>query len=230
AASQTGVVATESIASFYAPNMAAGNMSADTTPLPMSLEGISVQVRDSAGATRPAPLYFVSPTQVNFQIPPGTATGQATFTLMNGAAPVGSPTTAVVGSIAPAIFTADSSGKGVAAAQSVQQGVGGLQAINLIFQCANNACTSVPINLGVDTPTSLVLYGTGIRNRSALSGVTATIKGVNAPVFFAGAQGVFVGLDQVNLSLPLNLRGSGESDLILTVDGQTANTVRVNIQ
>jgi len=34
----------------------------------------------------------------------------------------------------------------------------------------------------------------------------------------------------VNVALPLTLRGAGETDLVLTVDGQRANTVRVNIQ
>ena len=88
---------------------------------------------------------------------------------------------------------------------------------------------SVPINLGIDTPTSLSLFGTGIRNRTAQDKVSVTIHGISVPVQFAGPQGGYVGLDQVNVSLPLTLRGSGETDLALTVDGVAANTVRVNI-
>jgi hypothetical protein len=34
----------------------------------------------------------------------------------------------------------------------------------------------------------------------------------------------------VNVALTLNLRGSGESNVVLTVDGQTSNAVTVNIQ
>ena len=156
--------------------------------------------------------------------------GEATFSVTNGGSTaLGSSTTNLM-NVAPALFTADDSGKGVAAALSIQVGVNRQQSINPIFQCANAACSSVPINLGVDTPTYLSLYGTGIRNRSSLSNVSVTINGVSAPVLFAGAQGVFAGLDQVNIALPLSLRGTGETDLVLTVDGQTANTVRVNIQ
>jgi len=45
----------------------------------------------------------------------------------------------------------------------------------------------------------LTLYGTGIRNRSSLDNVAATIGGVNTTGLFAGPQGTFVGLDQVNV-------------------------------
>jgi len=50
------------------------------------------------------------------------------------------------------------------------------------------------------------------------------------PVVFAGAQPEFAGLDQVNISLPPSLAGSGESDVQLSVNGQVANTVTLRIQ
>lgn len=229
-ASELNPIAPESIATYYGSNLASGDTTADPGALPTTLGGVSIQMQDSSGATFPVPLSYVSPTQVNFEVPAGVATGQAKFTVMNSGGSAITSGTAAVMNIAPSIFTADGSGQGVAAAQAVQVEANGQQLITLIFQCAGGACSTVPINLGVDTPTSLVLYGTGIRNRSSLSNVSAAINGVAVPVFYAGAQGSFAGLDQVNLSLPLSLRGTGEADLILTVDGQTANTVRVNIQ
>lgn len=71
------------------------------------------------------------------------------------------------------------------------------------------------------------LFGTGIRFHTGLAGVTAGIGGVTADVLTAGAQGDFVGLDQINLSIPRSLAGRGEVDLELTVDGVGANTVRL---
>ena len=44
-----------------------------TLPLPTELLGTTVRVRDSQSVTRLAPLFYVSPTQVNYQIPPGTS-------------------------------------------------------------------------------------------------------------------------------------------------------------
>jgi uncharacterized protein (TIGR03437 family) len=89
---------------------------------------------------------------------------------------------------------------------------------------------SVPLSLGVDRPLYVSFYGTGMRNRSAVSHVTVTIGGVDAPVQSAGPAPGFVGLDQVNVLLPITLRGRGESDVVLTVDGETSNTVTINIQ
>jgi uncharacterized protein (TIGR03437 family) len=75
----------------------------------------------------------------------------------------------------------------------------------------------------------LELFGTGIRGRTSLGSVRATIGGTTVMVLCAGAQGEFPGLDQVNLELPLTLKAKGETDVVLTVDGKVANKVRVNI-
>jgi len=89
---------------------------------------------------------------------------------------------------------------------------------------------SVPINLGAATDqVFLVLFGTGIRFRSDLAAVTAKVGGVDAQVTFAGRQGTFQGLDQVNVRLPRSLIGRGEVDVSLTVNGKVSNTVTVNI-
>src|SRR5205085_1233105 len=75
----------------------------------------------------------------------------------------------------------------------------------------------------------LILFGTGVRGRSAQANVQARVGGVEVPVFFAGAQGQLAGLDQINLALPKSLNQSGELDVRLTVDGKLANEVRIKI-
>jgi uncharacterized protein (TIGR03437 family) len=74
----------------------------------------------------------------------------------------------------------------------------------------------------------LLLFGTGFRNHS--SAVTATIGGTSANVLYAGAQGTFAGLDQANVRVPSTLAGSGGVNVVLTVDGKTANTVTINVK
>jgi len=73
----------------------------------------------------------------------------------------------------------------------------------------------------------LILYGTAIRHGK---NVAATIGPMNAMVTFAGAQGSFTGLDQVNVLIPSALRGKGQQVVTLTVDGQTANMVQIAIK
>jgi|SRR5687767_13706290 len=76
----------------------------------------------------------------------------------------------------------------------------------------------------------ITLFGTGLRKNTDLTKVRATIGGADAPVLFAGAQGQFAGLDQVNLQIPGSLRGRGEVTIALTIDGQTANTSTINVR
>jgi len=75
----------------------------------------------------------------------------------------------------------------------------------------------------------LLLFGSGIRYRSGLTGVKAVIGGENAEVLYAGLQPESVGLDQINVRLPRSLMGRGEVNVVLTVDGRVANTVTVMI-
>ena len=69
----------------------------------MQLGGIRLEVRDSAGATHVAPLTFVSPTQINFQVPAGTALGEATLVISGDR---GSSTAGAmqVDAVAPGLF------------------------------------------------------------------------------------------------------------------------------
>ncbi|MGH9832576.1 MAG: hypothetical protein ACRD9Y_06125 [Blastocatellia bacterium] len=76
----------------------------------------------------------------------------------------------------------------------------------------------------------LVMFGTGIRQRTDPARIIARIGRADAQVLFAGAQGSLVGVDQVNLAVPRSLAGSGEIDVALTMDGQTTNFVKVDVR
>ncbi len=230
AAAGSLIVAPESIASIFGSNLASQTAQAGSQPLPMTLGGITVGIKDAAGKQYTAPLIYVSPGQINFEVNPGIAPGVATFTVTNGSTNLSA--TASVQNVAPTLFSMNGNGSGVAAATALQVQAGNpqLQGPVQVFQCGDSGCTATPIALGVDTPIYLSLYGTGIRNLSSVSNVTVTINSISVPVQYAGPQPSFAGLDQVNVLLPLNLRGAGEVPVVLTVDGQSSNAVTVNIQ
>jgi uncharacterized protein (TIGR03437 family) len=99
-----------------------------------------------------------------------------------------------------------------------------------VFQCFGPLCISERIEVSDDRPVYVSLYGTGIRGASSLAAVKVTIGATAVPVQYAGPQPSFAGLDQVNVRLPGSLRGQGEVDLTLVVDGLPANTVRIGIR
>src|SRR5262249_3619678 len=151
----------ESIAAVFGASLATGVQFATSIPLPTSLAGTTIKIKDSAGAERLAPLFYVSPTQANCQIPPGTVIGQATVKITSGD---GSVVTGVtqISPVAPALFSANANGQGVAAAVTLRIKPDGSQIYESIaqFDTAQNKFVSVPIDLGPDTDTVfLILYG-----------------------------------------------------------------------
>ncbi len=76
----------------------------------------------------------------------------------------------------------------------------------------------------------LVLYGTGIRNRSETAAVTCMVNGTALPVLYAGVQSDFAGLDQVNVPLPADLVASNMLSVSVKVDGQGSNVITIPMQ
>jgi uncharacterized protein (TIGR03437 family) len=228
-------LAPEAIATAFGSSLAPTKKVASTIPLPTALSGTMVKVKDAAGTELFAPLFFVSPNQVNFLMPPGLIPGTATVTIISGGtASVGAVLNDV---IAPGLFTANADGQGVPAGIALRVKADGTQIYEPIsrFDQAQNKFVALPIDPGPDLGNAtdqvfLLLFGTGFRNRSALAAVTCKIGGIDAEVLYAGPQGDFVGLDQANVRLPRGLKGRGEVDVVMTVDGKTANTVRVSVK
>jgi len=222
AASTSSAVAPDSLASLYGTNLASSTAQASMLPLPTTLGGVSVTVTDVTGTARLAPLVYVSSGQINFQIPDGTAPGAAQITVNNAS------TTEAIQNVAPTLFTINSAGTGTVAATAIQVQPGNTQIPIPVFTCTSSVCSATPVNVTAGA-TYLTLYGTGIRNRSSLSNVQLSVNGTALPVTFAGPQGTFAGLDQVNILLPSTLAGSGVANLMLTVDGQNSNVVTIDI-
>jgi uncharacterized protein (TIGR03437 family) len=203
AASDMALVAPELLATLVAPTTATASASA-TPPWPNRLGGISLEVRDSSGATRLAPLIFVSPTQINFQVPAATALGEATLVIASdgGTIVAGSMQVAAV---APGLFMVSHDWT-IPAATAVLVQPDGTQVPLPVFTCPGaedrGSCklSSIPLSTAGDRPIYLSLYGTGFRGAN-LSNVTCSISGVPVPVTYAGPQGT-PGLDQINVRLP----------------------------
>jgi hypothetical protein len=85
-----------------------------------------------------------------------------------------------------------------------------------------------PVDTGASADVvALEFYAEGVRDGSAIE---VRVGGQSVPVLYAGAADRFAGLDQISVQLPRSLAGSGDADVVLTVDGQTAEPVRIQIQ
>ncbi len=204
--------------------------------LPEEIAGTRVRVRDSAGVERGAPLFFVAPTQINYLMPNNMAFGEARVTVTSGDGAVSTGSVSIA-PVAPGLFSANLDGQGVAVALVLRVRADGSRIYEpaLQYDAGRQQFVSVPIDLGpVTDQVFLILFGTGIRGRSALSAVSVTIGGVAAETLYAGQQdgfyGLYGGLDQLNVRMPRGLAGRGDVDIALTVDGSAANTVKINVR
>jgi len=226
AAAGVAALAPGSMASAYGTDLATGQPNTPALPWPISLSGTSVAVMDSTGSPTTAPLIYVSPEQVNFQIPSTAALGRATVTLTSGDGTQSSGQ-ATLTSLAPALFTLNSSNLAAAYAECISSG--GTETTEDPFQVVNGAIVAQPLNLSACAKTVLQLYATGL-DKGTAAAVQATIGNATATVQSAGPGGMWPGLDQVDVVIPLSLAGAGSVPVVITAGGLSSNTVNVTIQ
>jgi len=227
-ASYGPLVSPDSIVAGFGMNLGTGN-TAGSPPLQTTLAGASVSITDSAGTKFAAPLYLISPGQINYLVPAAARIGKAAVTVTTSSGTLQG--SLLISNVAPAIVTASSDGKGVPAAQVFRLNAAGMTSLQLAFMGSAGAYVPAPINLSASADqVYLMLYGTGVR-RHSLNPVFAMLGGIRVPIQYAGPQSQFPGLDQINVGpLPQTLVGKGAVNLVLTVDGVPANTVALNIQ
>lgn len=227
---KSGPVAAGAIVTAYGSGLATATAAAPSLPLPEVLAGTRIEVHDRKGAVIRAPLIFVSPGQANLVIPQNAAVGPAALLVTSGDGSVSGTIVEIV-PVAPGLFSASANGEGLAAAV-VQRNTAEGTSYELVARFnSQGQPVAVPIDLGTNSDlVFLLLYGTGIRNHGPLSETQVSLGGEQGTVTAAGPVEAFPGLDQVNVLLPQSLRGRGRIAVELVVDGQSANTVQVEVQ
>jgi N-acyl-D-amino-acid deacylase len=211
-----GSAAPDSLLALFGSDLGSSVESAKAIPLPQSLGSFSARLVDSSGTNHPGlPLLYASGSQVNFHLVPGVALGPATlFVKRDPHAEVSAPLT--IAAVSPGLFMANTNRLAAAVILRFRDNV---------LQATEPVSTS-PIHLGnPGEEVFLSLYGTGIRGNSGLAAVTVHFGGSTAPATFAGPQGQFIGLDQVNVKLTSDLTLRGSVEVWLVVDGVTSNSV-----
>lgn len=211
-------VAEKSIVAAFGTNLATSAVGASMVPLPTILAGTQVRIRDSANTERFAPLFYVSQSQVNYQIPEGTAPGPAAVVISNGNGAISTGVT-IVARAAPSVFTINQTGSGAAAALDAFTFTGPP------FSPTRNG----------GQPNQIAIYATGLgadatdMEGDVKASVEVTIDGLPATTTYAGAATGFVGLNQLNVALPSGIT-AGDHTVIVKRNGRTSNPVTIGIR
>ncbi len=170
-------------------------------------------------------ILYAGAGQINLAIPAGIPLdAPSMLKIYNGTTLIGHGAP-MIRRLDPGVFTANSVGTGLAAGQLLR--------VNKVTSQQSTEELSATGNILNPTTEDayLILYATAIRNRFELSQVIAKVNGVTVPTAYAGPQGFYAGLDQINIGpLPSSLKGIGLKNFNLTVEGIPANVVQVNLQ
>lgn len=227
---KSDALAGASIGSLFGSDLASTTAAADTTPLPTSLAGVTVQMNDTK-----APLFFVSPSQINFQVPwELMGLPQASLTVTADGV-TGDPQTVAMALFAPGLFAANSAGSGqgailISATGEVAAPTGSVpgraaRAVKrgefLSIYCTGLGPVSNRPATGARSPSSPL---------SESLAPAVTIGGVPANVTFSGLAPSFVALYQVNVQVPDNAPPGNAVPVVLAIGGVTSNAVTIAVQ
>jgi uncharacterized protein (TIGR03437 family) len=226
------VATAAAIGSLYGINFSSGVCLADVLPLPTVLCGARVKVDSYA-----AGLFFVSPGQINFQIPWEVAGRTSVNVSVIIDAVQSPPMSMTLKAYSPGIYTANATGTGQGAV---------LNAVTGEWAAPVNSISGVtcrPVTRGTDW---VVIYATGlgpVTNPPAsgavakadplsttTSPVTVSFGGVAVQAAFAGLTPGLVSLYQVNAQVPATSPTGNAVPLTISIAGATSNTVTLAVQ
>jgi uncharacterized protein (TIGR03437 family) len=189
-------LAVGSIATVFGQNLASQTATAGNLPLPLSLQGTSITLNGVA-----APLFYVSPSQINFFVPYELAGEMAATVVISTSGGLVETAGVPIAPQSPSIFVLDAAGDAAA-----------IHLDGSIVGTANPASAGETVEIfatGLGPVSNTPADGTAPKSGVlAIDQIPAevTIGGIEAQVPFAGLAPGFTGLYQVNVVVPAGLQ------------------------
>lgn len=192
-------------------------------PYPNSLAGVTVSING-----RPAPLYYVSPTEIDCLVPYATTGSTATIVVQNGAN--SNTVTVPVAATSPSVFTMNRAGTGAGAI---------LHADYSLVSAEKPAAAGETVviyltGMGAVSPAVAdgVAGGTSPLNNTAvpLSQISVLFGGVPGRVIYSGLAPGYPGLYQINVTLPAVLPAKGVLPLAIQTPNAFHDQADIQVQ
>ena len=207
AASYTQTYAPGMLMAVYGRGLAGSTVSATSLPLPKNLVGVSATVNGN-----PAPIWFVSPGQVNLQIPYETGAGTAIVAINNN------------GNLSYQLFQVTATAPGIFAVNGFLNPNATAKAGGPAFlYLTGDGDVTATLSTGATPATGTPLPSLP----KAVATVTVTVGGLDALILFNGIVPGNVGVTQVNFQLPAGL--AGVQPVAVTVNGVASVPVNITI-
>jgi len=183
---------------------------ASSLPLPITIAGVSATVNGVD-----APLYYVSPTQINLQVPWQTTAGASATLVVNNNGQLASQTFNVAAA-SPGIFTA--ANKTIVPTGSAARG----ETATLYIAGAGAVTPAIATGAAPSSTT------TPLSDLPAPANTTVSVGGVQASTSFIGIPYNLVGVTQINFTIPSGVQ-TGMQSVVVNVNGTQSATAYVNV-
>jgi uncharacterized protein (TIGR03437 family) len=206
-----GGISPGAIVAIYGSNLSGGLSTASSTPLTTTLGGTSVII----GGT-PVPLYYVSPGQINAQVPFELSPGSTYQIIVDANGSLSTPDTIQLAPVSSGIATYPSGeiiAQHAADYSLVTEASPAIPGEYIIFYLAGLGSTNSPVATGAATPDQLI---------NPVIAPTLTLNNNPVPIAFVGLTPTAVGLYQINFQVPAGTP-AGDQQLTITQSGLPSN-------
>ena len=227
---ERGPVAPGSIISLFGQNLAATAATAQTLPLPRTLNGVRVLVGE-----KEAPLFYVGPGQVNAQVPVELESDRQLQVRIEANGVSSAPEPLQTAAARPGIFTlgppygnqgailiANSNKLAMPVTANIPSQPAAVGGVVSIF-CTRLGATDPAVASGQPGPSAEPLA-------RVKTPVAVTIGGKPATVYFAGFAPGFAALYQVNAQVPDGVTPGDAVPVVITQGGFSSNTATIAVK
>jgi uncharacterized protein (TIGR03437 family) len=205
------------IVQIYGSGLASQIQTPGSLPLPTILNGSSVLI----GGVE-APLFYVSPGQINAQIPAELDANKQYQVIVNANGALTTPQPIQLTNAVPSILEFSS---GAVVAQHLDGTLIGdsspaAQGEYVVIYLSGMGATDIPVPSGTAAPTSPLA--------NVVDVPIATLNGNPVKLVFAGLTPGLVGLYQINFQIPQDL-ADGNYSLVISQDGSPSNTTTLPV-
>src|SRR5262249_40745581 len=239
ATAQTGVpIASGSIATLYGAALATDTATSSGSGWSPALVNRQVVVNDQLVA----PLQYAGPTQMNFQLPWGAPSGQQriavrradTNELIAGG-------NLIVSGVAPGVFTSNYSGNGQAAVRNENQSINSASnpatiGSTISIYATGQGQVSPVVADGAPAPGGQLARPVGVPTSDAQTcfatqpSVCVAIGSAFGTIQYSGLAPGFVGLWQINVTIPSGIATGNAVPIRVVIDGTASNLVTIAVK
>jgi uncharacterized protein (TIGR03437 family) len=216
-------VAAGSLVSIFGTQLAASMAQASTVPLSTALADVSSVTFNGTAA----PLLFVSPGQINAQVPwevapPDGASANVSMVVNRGS--LSSAATSVpLTSAAPGLFTiGGTQAVAINSDSSIAAPTGSITGITTRPARPGDTIVVYATGLGAVTPAVQTGHDSSDQLRRTVGMPVVTIGGVSAQVPFSGLTPQFPGVNQLNVVIPANVAAGSSVPVMIQLNGITS--------